>query len=509
MPLNNTTPVTNPTWYADIRNMFTTTDIEHMRSQGLDLSLYEVVSGNASIIYGQVASKSMPPNNPWSDAWIATFLTWMSTGCPKGTNPQPAINLQAASLKTKATGRIRKEITALSADELTALKKAFQGMLDADPDDVNSYFYQAGTHWLPGRNGRFFCQHHAPGYNPWHRAYLFSFENALRSVPGCENVTLPYWDITKPIPDVLKQAPFDKYVLPKDIGLGYNKGYTTTRYSDQQTHDLMLQYGVVDDLNNAMVQTDWEDFHGYFTPGSGNNAIIAAHDGGHVSIGDTMAVQNVASFDPIFWFFHANWDRLFWKWQKSMQATTLNGLLSTINQTTDLYSYQIFTNPILGKLDPFTDAPPNLTTVAIIDSVTTLDVDYAEPASAKPMNFQVKTQLASSAAASTTVHTDTVNVRVGNLNRLKIPGSFSVHLMQDGKRLASKAFFQPNEADKCEKCVGNAIVNFDFKLPLEVVSKGKLSVWVEPVDKSVVGERFPNKLMGNPTLEAQFLLSTE
>ena len=28
----------------------------------------------------------------------------------------------------------------------------------------------------------------------WHRAYLLRFENALRKIPNCENVTLPFWD---------------------------------------------------------------------------------------------------------------------------------------------------------------------------------------------------------------------------------------------------------------------------------------------------------------------------
>ena len=56
----------------------------------------------------------------------------------------------------------------------------------------------------------------------------------------------------------------------------------------------------------------WEGFHGGFD-GATQNTIIMAHDGGHLSIGTTMENQNVAAFDPIFWFFHSNWDRLFWQ----------------------------------------------------------------------------------------------------------------------------------------------------------------------------------------------------
>ena len=514
MSTSTTTPVANPTWYSDIRQMFTDVDVNHMRSQGMDLSSYDVVKTNAMIIYGQVASGNMPPKppqgeGPWSPAWVATFMNWITTGCPKGVNAPSSLHTTA--LKATAApvaSRIRKNITALSATELTTLKAAFNGILAKDPSDPNSFFKQAGIHWLPGTNGQFFCQHHAPAYNPWHRAYLLGFENALRSVPGCESVTLPYWDITTPIPDVLKQAPFASYTLPQAVGAGFPAGYTTSRYDDKTIAANMAQYDVVADINRAMTQTDWEDFHGYWS-NAPYDTIIAAHDGGHVSIGTTMADQNVAAFDPIFFFFHANWDRLFWNWQKSMQATELNGLLTTINQTTDLFSYQTFTVPIFEPLPPFTAVSPNLTTVGIINSVTGLDVDYENPQTAKVMSFVAKTQLAASAADSVHVHSDRVNVRVAGVNRLKIPGSFSVHLLKDGHRIASKAFFQPNEADKCENCVKNAIANFDFKLPLAAVSGGKLTVAVEPVNHSFVGDRFPHKLMGNPTIEVRFLLGTD
>ena len=128
----------------------------------------------------------------------------MTDGCPKGTPTADQVYATRAAVQT-AAARIRKDINSLSAAELATLKTAFEGILAKDPSDPNSYFAQAGIHWLPER----FCQHHVPAYNPWHRAYLLGFENALRSVPGCGNVTLPYWDITTPFPDLLKSAPYD------------------------------------------------------------------------------------------------------------------------------------------------------------------------------------------------------------------------------------------------------------------------------------------------------------
>lgn len=505
----NNDPVKNPTWYGDIRNMFSQTDIDHMKNQGLDLSSYDDVTNSAGGIYGQVAGGNMPPGNPWPQDWVNTFLNWMTNGFPKGVPvPQTSLSVSGSVIATSSVAtRIRKEITMLSQAELDNLKKAFSGIMAKNPGDPNSYFVQAGYHWLPSGT---LCQHHVPAYNPWHRAYLVSFEDALRSVPGCEDVTLPYWDITTPFPDILKSAPFDSYTLPRDIGEGYNAGYTTERFDYATIQQNLLSYGVADDINRAMTKTDWEDFHGFWS-GAPYNTIISAHDSGHTSIGPTMLDQSVAAFDPVFWFFHANWDRLFWQWQKQMQATNLNGLLSTINRQTDALSYQIFTLPVLQTLKPFTANPPKLTTLSIIDSENSLGIDYQDIPTITQSQFNMlpKTQQASLASQKFFVNTNLVNVRVQGLNRLKIPGSFNVHLLKDGKVIASTGFFQPNEVEKCENCVKNAIIHFDFEMPLEAVSKGQLGVWVEPLNKSFVGDHFPSKLMGNPTVDVHLLLSNE
>ena len=553
---SKTTPVPEPTWYDDIRFMFTETDIKHMRNVfGLDLASYHDVRASASDIYAQVATGRMPPptlvpvdftqistgksphynNNAWPKAWITTFLNWMQNGYPKGGYvregnkslsqstavaleiEESVVNKIALKIQSKAT-RIRKEITTLSQTELDDLKKAFSGIMAKEPSDPNSYFVQAGYHWFPPPT---YCQHVEPGFLPWHRAYLVSFENALRSVPGCENVTVPYWDITKPFPEVLKSAPFDSYTLPKDIGEDhmydpktkkknkkpqiYDKGYRTKRFPYLEIEIGLSSKAVTEDILRAFIKTDWEDFNGLFG-GANNNTIINAHNGGHHSIGPTMQEQEVAAFDPIFWFFHSNWDRLFWKWQKQMKATTLNGLLSTINKQKDPTSYEFFTIRALEELKPF---PSYLNTISIIDSENSLGIDYQEPETSTKIHFLPKTQRSVPASQKFSVDTERVNVRVQGINRLKIPGSFSVHLQKDGKTIASRAFFQPKEVEKCETCIKNAIVHFDFELPLKEVSDGQLGIVVEPVDKSFVGDRFPHNLMGNPTIDVCLLMKTE
>ena len=503
---DTTAPIANPTWYGNIRQMFDAQDVAHMANQGLDLTSYEQVVASAGSIYGQVAAGTMPPGQPWSADMVQTFLNWMSDGYPKGSPaPDQVVRSLTAASTTSAASRVRQDIDTLSSGQLDLLKTAFEGIIAKDPSDPNSYFVQAGYHWLPAP---LYCLHHVPGYNPWHRAYMVSFENALRSVPGCEAVTLPYWDITKPFPDVLKAPPFDKYTLPQDIGGGFNKGYVTQRFDYSEIQQNLLMYGVTDDLERALTRTDWEDFHGFWS-GAPYNTIIAAHDGGHGSIGPTMQNQSVAAYDPIFWFFHANWDRLWWEWQQKMGATTLNGLLSTINKATDPQSYQIFTIPVLQALAPFTTLPIKLDSVKVIDSVNSLDVDYAAPAVQKsPAAFAPKTSRSAPVERGASVDPQRVTVTVDGVNRLKIPGSFKVHLFKDGQRLASRFLFQPNEPETCETCVKNAIAHFDFDLPLQDVAGGELRAEVEPVDTSFVGARFPTKLMGNPTISVHLPVQT-
>jgi tyrosinase len=131
-------PVAHPTWYDTIRLMFTQTDIDHMGNQDLDLTSYEQVQTASGNIYGQVASKNMPPGNPWSPDMVETFLNWMSDGCPKGTptTDQVSAMLSMAATRT-AVARIRKDVNSLSDDEKAAVKKAFEGIMAKDPSAIS------------------------------------------------------------------------------------------------------------------------------------------------------------------------------------------------------------------------------------------------------------------------------------------------------------------------------------------------------------------------------------
>jgi tyrosinase len=109
--------------------------------------------------------------------------------------------------------RIRQSLRSLqrSYDEgnrapLENLVRAFRGIQRLPPTDPNLFHVIGGYHGQPFRDSAKFeneanenywggyCNHNNVLFPTWHRAYLLRLEDALRSIPGCADVTLPYWD---------------------------------------------------------------------------------------------------------------------------------------------------------------------------------------------------------------------------------------------------------------------------------------------------------------------------
>ncbi len=110
-----------------------------------------------------------------------------------------------------AQPRVRRSITELQDDykagntaPLENLWRAWKAIQDLDPKDPKSFFKLAGYHGEPFRGAGWgssqywggYCHHGNVLFPTWHRVYLYQLEKALQSVPGCDDVTLPYWDET-------------------------------------------------------------------------------------------------------------------------------------------------------------------------------------------------------------------------------------------------------------------------------------------------------------------------
>ena len=86
--------------------------------------------------------------------------------------------------------------------KLENLIRAFRGIQALPPDNEKSFYYIAGLHGLPYRGPGIkdpkwwggYCWHDTVLFPTWHRIYLLYLEDALRSIPGCQDVTLPFWD---------------------------------------------------------------------------------------------------------------------------------------------------------------------------------------------------------------------------------------------------------------------------------------------------------------------------
>lgn len=480
--------VEHPTWFGNVRDFFTQTDIEHMALKGIDLATYQGVVANAVSIYTQTQAGNMPPDPApkWSQNRVQTFLNWITDAYPLGTAPQPVPGRFKLAAFAGGASRLRKEVASLTPDEIAKLKTAFSGVMARDPSQADSYFAIAGVHWFPAidQNPLFHCLHHENRFLGWHRLHLKRFEDALRSVPGCNDVTLPYWDITAPISPLLYEAPFAQYTSGGQIGHGYDP-LTTSRYTPGDIADNLASFGLPEQIVTSLNQSIWEQF---------NRVFWHAHDNGHVSCGTTMENQDISAFDPVFWFFHCNLDRIWLEWQRGVGATTLAGFKSTCQEPTKWLDV-----PALAVLPPFDDNAAY--------AIAFSEVDYAPPPNGVPlMKFENKTGNIAASKRFRIESAAPLSVRVKDIDRTGIPGTFVVHLLADGQEVARQAFFQPTDPGICPSCSKEAKVSVDFRVdPAKILDKD-LSVEIHVPGQRAVGTRFPLSKAGEPTINVRHLV---
>src|SRR3954470_2388456 len=126
----------------------------------------------------------------------------MSTGTPIAQQPAAPV-------------RFRRNADRLTEGQLQTLRDTFQAVYEIDDD--RGYAYWAGIHGLPLPIG---CEnaHGTPYFLPWHRAYLYFFERALRD--QTPRAMLGWWDWrTGPdhppaIPDPLRVRRIDGHPNP-------------------------------------------------------------------------------------------------------------------------------------------------------------------------------------------------------------------------------------------------------------------------------------------------------
>lgn len=499
-------PIRRPSYEEHIKNLFTSEDDRCMRS-AIDLTTYEGVKAGAAKISEWIGSGRMPPpdtGRQWSSEKLQTFRNWANnTGFMEG---------RFVRLLPSDAPRVRKSLHEIENDseEHQLLKKAFEGIMarDGNADNPTSFFNLAGIHWLPGPLSNTYCRHHDDAYNPWHRAYLMAFEDALRSVDGCENVTLPYWDILgEALPDWIYQPPFFPYSMPHRIESldgsdVYDVGHLTERDSAVQIVQTVAasSSSIETKIGEALASSTWRGFNGWSDWPNIHEGIIRAHDNGHGACGDTVGNQDVAAFDPLFWFFHCNWDRLWWQWQKRHNATSLLAFKATVS----------------GDVHWLDEAPDTLLAPFDVNSAEMIDlsdwnVDYEEPSVVPPAFDEMLVASRGHVRAERSFEIRTAerySVRVKDINRLDIPGSFEVVLFSGERVLDRTRIFQPKTPRECENCKNHGVFSTDFLVDrndLSVDAPLRVAIMIKTGGGKV--EEFPIEKAGNPTVNVRLLLN--
>jgi len=154
--------------------------------------------------------------------------------------------------------------------------------------------------------------HGAPGFLPWHRAYLLDLERELQAIDP--SVTLPYWRFDRPAPTLF---------TPEFLGRADANG--TVHFSATNPLQFWVTDGVpginrrpffTTETGSAHVITEAEtlalgDQYAAFLSMEGN-----PHGFAHTSFGGSISSIDTAAKDPLFFLLHANVDRLWAKWQR-------------------------------------------------------------------------------------------------------------------------------------------------------------------------------------------------
>jgi tyrosinase len=177
------------------------------------------------------------PRIPWgglvvSDDDIETIAEWIDDGAPAGDDSLPAFEVVTGGVTVASEGyevytgssneykyqrgeiRQRMDLDLMMPEQLAEFRCAFREVLELNkwPLDSRNYNNLALIH-------QNHCQHGWERFLPWHRVYLYEFEQALQD--HCPGVAIPYWDWTLPQYPKLETIPPSFQLFLTDASLAY------------------------------------------------------------------------------------------------------------------------------------------------------------------------------------------------------------------------------------------------------------------------------------------------
>jgi tyrosinase len=220
----------------------------------------------------------------------------------------------------------RVSVDTLSDASLALLRQGYAAMQAIS--DNRGFHALSGIHGIPEH----YCHHGDLLFLPWHRAYLYNFEQYLQD--RAAGATIPWWDWTSDTshktgipaafsaatdpagkPNPLLQSQIDE---PK-----FNRA--TVRHPGAPK-----KLPTADDVNQALGLADFADFSGQLE--------VQIHNRVHMWVGGDMGIIPLAAFDPIFYSHHTMIDRIWYLWQVknapgSMPPDLLDQVLPPFNMT--------------------------------------------------------------------------------------------------------------------------------------------------------------------------------
>jgi tyrosinase len=344
-----------------------------MSGYDVKLDQYDSVRQWAVLIYHYLHSRAMPLTTDereyWPDEALETLRAWINQGFRKSESDPPVPHeLLPVPVEPQIRPRIRKDIRSLTQTELDTYRMHLDEHLqpgNPDPAAPGQQFAAVHGDW---------CLHYQEAFLFWHRAYLMRFEQTI----GC---AVPYWNwlaedasidgspdagIPQAFKDLTYMHPHTGEQRPNPLRFaaarkGCSKGCQTSGAStadclwvqrdpllytsgderrDERKKKIAMTRIFQEQVVNAL---SWPSFSqpqgwpGYpwaniteFNPPQPDSLYPnrtdfdglyeQPHDNYHGWVGPDMADNAYTAYDPLFWSYHANIDRVFEIWLRGHPA---------------------------------------------------------------------------------------------------------------------------------------------------------------------------------------------
>jgi hypothetical protein len=287
-----------------------------------------------------------------------------------------------------------------------AYAQAVRVMKSRPASDPTSWAFQAAIHasfTSPAHLNWNKCQHRSWLFLPWHRMYLWFFENIVRAaVPGGApaDFALPYWNFelaspadTLPMPCRQPATLPDGSPNPLILGPGMRRqamvnGSAINRTLINSTSAMSMTH-FVNPPGPGFGGGDMRRNH----VGQGTSGEVEAnpHNPVHGAVGGPFPPQSTqctaalmthprcAALDPVFWLHHANIDRLWNRWLQGGPVQAIPGNTAWLNESFTFHNES-------GAAVPMKVAD-------VLDSATQLNYVYDDvPAVPVPATREVVTE---------------------------------------------------------------------------------------------------------------------